>query len=63
MIRTAVPNFRQRVSQVLDTFTRLLIMDFEGQAEVDRREVVVDMYSSSGRFEMVKKLNPDAIIC
>ena len=63
MIRIAIPNFHHRVSPVLDTCTRLLIIDFEGQAEVDRREVVFDMYSSSERFEMVKKLNPDAIIC
>jgi len=63
MIRIAIPIFHHRVSPVLDTCTRLLIIDFEGQSEVDRREVVFDMYSTSERFEIVKKLNPDAVIC
>jgi hypothetical protein len=63
MIRIAIPIFHHRVSPVLDTCTRLLIIDYEGQTEVDRREVAFDMYSPSERFEIVKKLNPDAIIC
>jgi len=63
MIRIAIPIFHHRVSPVLDTCTRLLIIDYEGQAEVDRREVAFDMYSTSERFEIVKKLNPDAVIC
>ena len=63
MIRIAIPIFHQRVSPVLDTCTRLLIIDYEGQAEVDRREVAFDGYTLAERFEIVKKLNPDAIIC
>jgi len=63
MIRIAIPIFRHRVSPVLDTCTRLLIIDYEGQTEVDRREVAFDMYAPSERMEMVKKLNPDAVIC
>ena len=63
MIRIAIPIFHHRVSPLLDTCTRLLIIDYEGQTEVDRREVAFDMYSTSQRFEIVKKLNPDAIIC
>jgi predicted Fe-Mo cluster-binding NifX family protein len=63
MIRIAIPIFHHRVSPVLDTCTRLLIIDYEGQTEVDRREVAFDMYSTSERFEIVKKLNPDAVIC
>ncbi len=63
MNRIAIPIFRHRVSPVLDTCTRLLVIDYEGHAEVDRREVAVDMYSPSERFEMVKQLNPDAVIC
>ena len=63
MTRIAIPIFRHRVSPLLDTCTRLLIIDYEGQAEVDRRELAFDMYSTSERFEIVKKLNPDAVIC
>jgi predicted Fe-Mo cluster-binding NifX family protein len=63
MMRLAIPIFHHRVSPLLDTCTRLLIIDFEDQAEVDRREVVFDMYSPSERLEILKKLNPDAVIC
>ena len=63
MIRIAIPIFHNRVSPVLDTCTRLLIIDFEGKDGVERREISFDIYSQSERFEIVKKLNPDAIIC
>ena len=63
MVRIGIPVFHHRVSPVLDTCTRLLIIDFEGQTEVDRREVVFDVYAPSERMEIGKKLNPDAIIC
>lgn len=63
MIRIAIPIFHRRVSPVLDTCTRLLIIDYEGQSEIDRREVALDIYSPSERLDIVKKLNPDAVIC
>jgi predicted Fe-Mo cluster-binding NifX family protein len=63
MIRIAIPIFHHRVSPVLDTCTRLLIIDFEGKDGAARREISFDIYSQSERFEIVKKLNPDAIIC
>ena len=63
MIRIAIPIFHNRVSPVLDTCTRLLIIDFEGKVSVERREISFDIYSQSERFEIVKKLKPDAVIC
>jgi len=63
MIRIAIPIFHHRVSPVLDTCTRLLIADFDQKACVERREIPFDIYSQSERFEIVKKLNPDVIIC
>ena len=63
MIRIAIPIFHNRVSPVLDTCTRLLIIDFEGKDGVERREISFDIYSQSERFEIVKKLDLDAIIC
>jgi len=63
MIRIAIPIFHHRVSPVLDTCTRLLVIDYDGRCEIDRREVAFDMYSPIERFEIVKKLNLDAIIC
>lgn len=63
MIRIAIPIFHNRVSPVLDTCIRLLIVDFEEHSEVNRREVAIDIYSPSARFEIMKKLNLDTIIC
>lgn len=48
---------------MLDTCTRLLIIDFEGKVRVERREISFDVYSPSERFEIVRKLKPDAVIC
>ena len=48
---------------MLDTCTRLLIIDFEGKSGVLKREISFDVYSQSERFEIIKKLKPDAIIC
>ena len=63
MIRIAIPIFHNRVSPVLDTCTRLLIIDSEEKVDVEKREIPFDVYSQSERFEIVKNLNPDAIIC
>lgn len=48
---------------MLDTCTRLLIIDFDGKVDVEKREIPFHVYSQSERFEIVKNLNPDAIIC
>jgi predicted Fe-Mo cluster-binding NifX family protein len=63
MIRIAIPIFHNRVSPVLDTCTRLLILDLDGRVEADRREVSLDIYTQSERFAFVRKLSPDVIIC
>ena len=63
MMRIAIPIFHNRVSPVLDTCTRLLIIDAERGVEVQRRELSLDFCSLSERFEIVKKLDPDAVIC
>jgi predicted Fe-Mo cluster-binding NifX family protein len=63
MIRIAIPIFHHSVSPVLDTCNRLLIIDYEKKTEVDRREIAFDIYSQSQRFEIIKKINPDTVIC
>ena len=63
MIRITIPVFHNRVSPVLDTCTRLLVNDFEGNISVSKREISFVVYSQSERFEIVKNLKPDAIIC
>ena len=63
MIRIAIPIFHNRVSPILDTCTRLLIIDSDGKVDIEKREIPFDVYSPSERFEIVKNMNPDAIIC
>lgn len=63
MIRIAIPIFHNRVSPVLDTCTRLLFIDFEEKISVERREISFGIYSQPERFETIKKLKPDAVIC
>ncbi len=63
MIRIAIPIFHNRVSPVLDTCTRLLVIDFEGKSGVKKKEISFDVYARSNRFEIIKNLKPDAIIC
>ena len=48
---------------MLDTCTRLLIIDFEGKDGVERREISFEICSPSERLEIVKRLNSDVIIC
>ena len=48
---------------MLDTCTRLLFFDFEEKVEVQRREIYLDICSQSERLEILKKINPDAVIC
>ena len=47
----------------MDTCTRLLVVDVEEQSEVNRREIAFDVYSPPARFEILKALNLDTIIC
>jgi predicted Fe-Mo cluster-binding NifX family protein len=63
MIRIAIPIFHHRVSPVLDTCTRLLVIDYEEETEVGRREILFDGCTLSERFERIRKLSPTAVIC
>jgi len=63
MIRIAIPIFRHRVSPVLDTCIRLLILDFEEGIEINRREIRFDDFTLPERFESIRRLNPSVLIC
>ncbi len=63
MIRIAMPVFHKRVSPVFDNCTRLLIIDFNKKREVSRQEVSVEEFTIAERFNLIKKMNINVIIC
>ena len=62
-MRIAIPIFHNRVSPVLDTCTRLLVLDYEGATVTQKKEISVDFCSQLERFEILRKLSPDVVIC
>lgn len=63
MRRIAIPTFLGRVSPVLDTCTRLLIIAVEHDREIERQEVYLDSFSLFDRHKLIKKAEIDVIIC
>ena len=63
MIRIAIPVFHKRVSPVLDNCTRLLIIDFDQGSEISRQEISLVKFSLVERFNLIKKMNVNVIIC
>jgi predicted Fe-Mo cluster-binding NifX family protein len=63
MIRIAIPIFHKRVSPVLDTCTRLLIIDIDQEIEINRQEISLEKFSLIERFNLTKKMNVNVIIC
>lgn len=61
--RTAVPVFRGRVSPVLDTCTRLCLLESDGKQENARRTISVKHASLFERAREVQKLGIGVIIC
>ena len=63
MIRIAIPIFHKRVSPVLDNCTRLMIIDFDQGSEINRQEIPLENFSIDERFNLIKKMNVNVIIC
>jgi predicted Fe-Mo cluster-binding NifX family protein len=63
MVRIAIPIFQNRISPVLDSCKRLLIVDAEHSREVERTEVGLDDLSLTDRFRIIRNLDADVIIC
>ena len=63
MVRVAIPIFHGRVSPVLDLCTRLRVMDIDGRREVARRELSLDNFLLSERFNLITQSGIDVIIC
>ncbi|MBC2713296.1 MAG: hypothetical protein HGJ94_20555 [Desulfosarcina sp.] len=63
MVRIAIPIYNNRVSPVLDSCTRLLIIDVERNTEVGRRELFLENFPLHERFDQMKKAAIDVVIC
>ena len=63
MTRVAIPIFRKKVSPVFDSCTRVLLVDFENNREVDRKEIYLDSLSLAERLTLLLKSGVSVVIC
>lgn len=63
MIRIAIPIFQKRISPVLDSCKRLIIVDAEKGREKVRTELFLDNLSLKDRCQFIIKVKVDIIIC
>lgn len=63
MYRIAIPIFKSRVSPVFDTCTRLLLIDFEDDRVITRKEFDLDNFSLQERLRVLEKNDVAVIIC
>ena len=63
MATIAIPIFKSRVSPVFDTCTRLLLIDFEDNRQISRKELDLDNFSLRQRLQLLKKNDVAVIIC
>lgn len=63
MIRVGIPIFRQRVSPVFDSCTRILIINIERGWEVERKEFYLDALALTERMTIFKKFGVNTVIC
>jgi predicted Fe-Mo cluster-binding NifX family protein len=62
-MRIAIPIWEGKVSPVLDTASRLLILDVEGQKETSRFETVLDEQDLSRRCLRIRGMEVETLIC
>ncbi len=63
MLRIAVPIFQNRVSPVLDSCERLLVIDIEKESEIERKEFFLDDLPLSERLKALERLQVAVVIC
>jgi predicted Fe-Mo cluster-binding NifX family protein len=59
----AIPIFKSRVSPVFDTCTRLLLIDFDDNLQLSRKEFDLDNFSLHERLQVLEKNAVTVIIC
>jgi len=62
-MKIAIPYWEGKVSPVLDTSTRLLVLDFKGGTEVSRYKVVLSEYDLGRRCNHIKQSDIELLIC
>ena len=63
MIRIAIPIFRNKVSPVFDSCTRVLFVDIEEDREIDRKEIYLDALALTDRVSILLKSGVETVIC
>jgi predicted Fe-Mo cluster-binding NifX family protein len=63
MERVAIPVFESRVSPVLDTCQRMVVVDVEKSREINRQELGLDKMSIHERIEVMSRCGIRKIIC
>jgi predicted Fe-Mo cluster-binding NifX family protein len=63
MATIAIPIFKSRVSPVFDTCTRLLLIDFDDNLQLSRKEFDLDHFSLHERLQVLEKNAVSVIIC
>ena len=63
MERVAIPVFESRVSPVLDSCQRIVVVDFEKGREISRQELNLEKMSVHERIEVMVRWGIRKIIC
>ena len=63
MERIAIPVFESRVSPVLDSCTRMMMVDIDDSGELCRSEIVLEKLSLVERLDLLSRWGIERIIC
>lgn len=63
MERVGIPIFESRISPVLDSCNRLLVVDIDGGCEVNRVEITLEKSDITERIEVFTRWGIHKIIC
>jgi predicted Fe-Mo cluster-binding NifX family protein len=63
MERLAIPVFESRVSPVLDSCQRMVVVDIEKGCEIHRQELILDKMTINERIEVMARWGIRKIIC
>ncbi len=62
-MRIGIPIWGDRISPVLDTATKLLVVEAEDQREASRFEIYLDEHELSRRCLRIRRMDVDILIC
>ena len=62
-MRIAIPIWENKVSPVMDTASRLLVIETDGQKEINRFEAYLEEQDISRRCHRIQSLEIDVLIC